>query len=373
MALLALTPSLILLILDDWLRRERFIYIEWSGIVLFLCSYPCSGSGFAGTTFIIGYSLGLGSSTLEMDSKSNCLVPKEDCQPSMFRPWCLVFQATFLGISAGCSKQTCGFDNKINADRSIVIDSTVELGRGQRELIIGGQQTLICGPGPSALSMSGRCQALAKAIQDRKPSVDGLWTFVAFHGAFGLVILLSVLILLLSGHNLVGIWADLLRPSILSCIRNLSRIALLIRLDVVQGSDLWSCLSRLPQLDFESISKRCLKMVMALTTFLASDLELIGSRTSGVVELPAFIPLIAVSALGFESIANSISNPWTTKRIKAGSLLREFGSGTWNATKVQRPSTEGLRSWMAFAKAWQRPDICPWYRWIRIMMVTMED
>ncbi len=50
-------------------------------------------------------------------------------------------------------------------------------------------------------------------------------------------------------------------------------------------------------------------MVIALTTFLASDLVLIGSRTSGVVELPIIIPLIAVSALGLESIANSIINP----------------------------------------------------------------
>jgi photosystem II P680 reaction center D2 protein len=168
MTISTLSRPSFLLILDDWLRQQRFVWIGSAYILLFPCSYPCSDSGFTGTTFII-------------DSFGS-LVPKEDCQPS----------------------------------------------------------------------------------------VVGLWTFVAL---------------------------------------NLSRIALFIRLDGVQGSDLWSCLSRLPQLDFESISKRCLKMVMALTTFLASDLKLIGSRTSGVVELPAIIPLIAVSALGLESIANSLIHP----------------------------------------------------------------
>ncbi len=59
------SPLPILLILDDWRRQERFIFIEGSGVFLFLCSYLALGGWFTGTTFVIGYSLGLGSSYLE--------------------------------------------------------------------------------------------------------------------------------------------------------------------------------------------------------------------------------------------------------------------------------------------------------------------
>ncbi len=160
-----------LLILDDWLRQQRFIWIGSADILLFPCSYPCAGSGFTGTTFII-------------DSFGS-LVPKEDSQSSMFSCWWLVF--------------------------------------------------------------------LALAIHDRKPSVIGLWTFVAFHVAFGLVgfmirpynaITFSAPIAVLSQFLIYPLWT--------------------IRL--VLCSEPWSCwnlsiyslLARLPQLDFESISKSCI-------------------------------------------------------------------------------------------------------------------
>jgi Photosynthetic reaction centre protein len=66
MTISTLSRPSFLLILDDWLRRERFIFIGWFGILLFPCSYPCSGRGFAGTTFVTSwYSHGLASSYLE--------------------------------------------------------------------------------------------------------------------------------------------------------------------------------------------------------------------------------------------------------------------------------------------------------------------
>ena len=55
-----------LLILDDWLRRERFVFVGWSGILLLPCAYLALGGWFTGTTYASSwYSHGLASSYLE--------------------------------------------------------------------------------------------------------------------------------------------------------------------------------------------------------------------------------------------------------------------------------------------------------------------
>lgn len=53
-------------ILDDWLKRDRFVFIGWSGILLFPCAFLSIGGWFTGTTFVTSwYSHGLASSYLE--------------------------------------------------------------------------------------------------------------------------------------------------------------------------------------------------------------------------------------------------------------------------------------------------------------------
>ena len=37
--------------MDDWLKRDRFVFIGWSGLILFPCAYLCLGGWFTGTTF----------------------------------------------------------------------------------------------------------------------------------------------------------------------------------------------------------------------------------------------------------------------------------------------------------------------------------
>ena len=55
-----------LLILDDWLRRERFVFVGWSGILLLLAFGLALGGWFTGTTYASSwYSHGLASSYLE--------------------------------------------------------------------------------------------------------------------------------------------------------------------------------------------------------------------------------------------------------------------------------------------------------------------
>ena len=52
--------------LDDWLKSDRFVFIGWSGLLLFPCSYLAIGAWFTGTTFVSSwYTHGLVSSYLE--------------------------------------------------------------------------------------------------------------------------------------------------------------------------------------------------------------------------------------------------------------------------------------------------------------------
>jgi len=53
-------------IMDDWLRRDRFVFVGWSGLLLFSCAYFALGGWFTGTTFVTSwYTDGLASSYLE--------------------------------------------------------------------------------------------------------------------------------------------------------------------------------------------------------------------------------------------------------------------------------------------------------------------
>ncbi|WAL59780.1 photosystem II D2 protein (photosystem q(a) protein) [Thermocoleostomius sinensis] len=53
-------------IFDDWLKRDRFVFIGWSGLLLFPCAYLSIGAWFTGTTFVTSwYTHGLASSYLE--------------------------------------------------------------------------------------------------------------------------------------------------------------------------------------------------------------------------------------------------------------------------------------------------------------------
>ena len=52
-------------IMDDWLRRDRFVFVGWSGLLLFPCAYFALGGWFTGTTFVTSwYTHGLASSKI---------------------------------------------------------------------------------------------------------------------------------------------------------------------------------------------------------------------------------------------------------------------------------------------------------------------
>ena len=51
---------------DDWLRRERFVFVGWSGLLLFPTAYLALGGWLTGTTFVTSwYTHGLATSYLE--------------------------------------------------------------------------------------------------------------------------------------------------------------------------------------------------------------------------------------------------------------------------------------------------------------------
>jgi len=53
-------------LVDDWLKKDRFVFIGWSGLLLFPCAYLSVGGFFTGTTFVTSwYTHGLASSYLE--------------------------------------------------------------------------------------------------------------------------------------------------------------------------------------------------------------------------------------------------------------------------------------------------------------------
>ena len=53
-------------ILDDWLKRDRFVFVGWSGILLFPTAYMAIGGWLTGTTFVTSwYTHGIASSYLE--------------------------------------------------------------------------------------------------------------------------------------------------------------------------------------------------------------------------------------------------------------------------------------------------------------------
>ena len=52
-------------VLDDWLKRDRFVFVGWSGLLLFPTAYLALGGWLTGTTFVTSwYTHGLASVTL---------------------------------------------------------------------------------------------------------------------------------------------------------------------------------------------------------------------------------------------------------------------------------------------------------------------
>lgn len=92
-------PGLVTLF-DDWLKRDRFVFLGWSGLLLFPCAYLSVGGWFTGTTFVSSwYTHGLASSYLEgcnfitaaVSTPANCmghsllLLWGEECQGNITR------------------------------------------------------------------------------------------------------------------------------------------------------------------------------------------------------------------------------------------------------------------------------------------------
>jgi photosystem II P680 reaction center D2 protein len=107
-------------LIDDWLKKDRFVFVGWSGLLLFPTAYLAAGGWMTGTTFVTSwYTHGLASSYLE-----------------------------------GCNFLTAAVSTPANS--------------------MGHSLLLLWGPEAQG-DFTRWCQ------------IGGLWTFVALHGAFGLI------------------------------------------------------------------------------------------------------------------------------------------------------------------------------------------
>ena len=53
-------------LMDDWLKRDRFVFVGWSGLLLLPCAYLSLGAWLTGTSFVSSwYTHGLATSYLE--------------------------------------------------------------------------------------------------------------------------------------------------------------------------------------------------------------------------------------------------------------------------------------------------------------------
>jgi hypothetical protein len=54
-------------LIDDWLKRDRFVFVGWSGLLLFPCAYLAVGGWLTSITFVTSwYTHGLASSYRRM-------------------------------------------------------------------------------------------------------------------------------------------------------------------------------------------------------------------------------------------------------------------------------------------------------------------
>ncbi|KAI5650274.1 hypothetical protein M9H77_36279 [Catharanthus roseus] len=94
-------------IMDDWLHKDRFVFVGWSGLLLFPCAYFTLGGWFTSTTFVTSlYTHGLASSYLEGCNFLTVAVYTPANTQGDFTRWCQLggqsgwFFAPSFGVAA---------------------------------------------------------------------------------------------------------------------------------------------------------------------------------------------------------------------------------------------------------------------------------
>ena len=60
-------------VLDDWLKRDRFVFVGWSGLLLFPTAYLALGGWLTGTTFATSWYTSLTSSANDSEGRIDSL------------------------------------------------------------------------------------------------------------------------------------------------------------------------------------------------------------------------------------------------------------------------------------------------------------
>ena len=95
-------------LVDDWLKRDRFVFVGWSGLLLFQCAFIAVGGWLTGITFVTSwYTHGLASSFLEGCNFLTAAVstPANSMGHSLLLIWGPEAQGDM--IESGIAPQTC--------------------------------------------------------------------------------------------------------------------------------------------------------------------------------------------------------------------------------------------------------------------------
>jgi photosystem II P680 reaction center D2 protein len=160
-------------LLDDWLRRDRFVFIGWSGLLLLPNAYFAVGGWLTGTTFVTSwYTHGLASSYLEGCNFLTAAVST----PSNAMAHSLLFPCAYLAVGGWLTGITF---------------VTSWYTHGLASSFLEGCNFLTAAVSTPANSMGHSLLLLwgpeAQGDLTRWFQIGGLWTFVALHGSFGVI------------------------------------------------------------------------------------------------------------------------------------------------------------------------------------------
>jgi photosystem II P680 reaction center D2 protein len=160
---------------DDWLKRDRFVFVGWSGLLLFPCAFMALGGWLTGITFVTSwYTHGLASSFLEGCNFLTAAVSTP--ANSMGHSLLLLFPCAYLasggwltGITFVTSWYTHGLASSFLEGCNFLTAavSTPANSMGHSLLLLWGPE--------------------AQGDITRWFQIGGLWTFIALHGSFGVI------------------------------------------------------------------------------------------------------------------------------------------------------------------------------------------
>ena len=69
-------------LIDDWLKKDRFVFVGWSGLLLFPTAYLAAGGWMTGTTFVTSWRLASALRQSVSTSAKDCSLSLQSRRPA---------------------------------------------------------------------------------------------------------------------------------------------------------------------------------------------------------------------------------------------------------------------------------------------------